>query len=141
MRHFLRLFWSSQNRKSVIFELAPGPRSALGAPGDASAAVTDLSENYVQMRKCEWRHKKNLHRHKKEISGVFDPNADGNQNTKKGVHHKLVVFGRIMVSQHKMGSLQNRDTRGKPPPPIATPLQASVLLLSTHPNYRISIYY
>ena len=31
-RHFLRLFWSSQNRKSVIFELAPGPRSALGAP-------------------------------------------------------------------------------------------------------------
>ena len=31
MRHFLRLFWSSQNRKSVIFELAPGPRSALGA--------------------------------------------------------------------------------------------------------------
>ena len=32
LRHFLRLFWSSQNRKSVIFELAPGPRSALGAP-------------------------------------------------------------------------------------------------------------
>ena len=31
-RHFLRLFWRSQNRKSVIFELAPGPRSALGAP-------------------------------------------------------------------------------------------------------------
>ena len=30
--HFLRLFWSSQNRKSVIFELAPGPRSALSAP-------------------------------------------------------------------------------------------------------------
>ena len=32
LRHSLRLFWSSQNRKSVIFELAPGPRSALGAP-------------------------------------------------------------------------------------------------------------
>ena len=32
LRHFLRLFWSSQNRKSVIFELAPGPRSALGTP-------------------------------------------------------------------------------------------------------------
>ena len=32
MRHFLHLFWSSQNRKSVIFELAPGPRSAHGAP-------------------------------------------------------------------------------------------------------------
>ena len=32
MQHFLRLFWSSQNPKSVIFELAPGPRSALGAP-------------------------------------------------------------------------------------------------------------
>ena len=31
-RHFLRLFWSSDNRKSVIFELAPGTRSALGAP-------------------------------------------------------------------------------------------------------------
>ena len=32
LRHFLRVFWSSQNRKSVIFEQAPGPRSALGAP-------------------------------------------------------------------------------------------------------------
>ena len=32
LRHFLRLFWSSQNRKFVIFELAPGPRSALSAP-------------------------------------------------------------------------------------------------------------
>ena len=32
MRHFLRLFCCSQNRKSVIFELAPGPLSALGAP-------------------------------------------------------------------------------------------------------------
>ena len=32
MPHFLRLFWRLQNRKSVIFELAPGPRSALGAP-------------------------------------------------------------------------------------------------------------
>ena len=31
--HFLRLFWSLQNRKSEIFELAPDPRSALGAPG------------------------------------------------------------------------------------------------------------
>ena len=32
LRHYLHLFWSSQNRKSVIFELAPGLRSALGAP-------------------------------------------------------------------------------------------------------------
>ena len=32
LRHFLRLFWSLQNQKSVIFELAPGPSSALGAP-------------------------------------------------------------------------------------------------------------
>ena len=32
LQHFLRLFWDSQSRKSVIFELAPGPRLALGAP-------------------------------------------------------------------------------------------------------------
>ena len=32
--NFLRLFWSSHNRKSVIFELAPGLRSALGAPAN-----------------------------------------------------------------------------------------------------------
>ena len=25
LKHFLRLFWTSQNRISVIFELAPGP--------------------------------------------------------------------------------------------------------------------
>ena len=31
-RHFLRMFWSSHKRKSVIFELSPGPRSSLGAP-------------------------------------------------------------------------------------------------------------
>ena len=36
LRHFLRLFWSSQNRKSVIFVLAPGPRLALGGPGCAT---------------------------------------------------------------------------------------------------------
>ena len=30
--HFPRLFWSSQNRKCVIFELTPGSRLALGAP-------------------------------------------------------------------------------------------------------------
>ena len=30
---FSRLFWSSRNQKSVIFELAPGPRLALGALG------------------------------------------------------------------------------------------------------------
>ena len=29
--HFSHLFWRSQNRKSVTFKLAPGPRSALGA--------------------------------------------------------------------------------------------------------------
>ena len=32
LRHFLCLFWSSKKQKSVIFELDPGPRSALGAP-------------------------------------------------------------------------------------------------------------
>ena len=34
--HFSRLFWSSRNRRmrrSIIFELVPGPRYALGAPG------------------------------------------------------------------------------------------------------------
>ena len=31
--HFPRLFWSSENRRCVMFELAPGPRLALGAPG------------------------------------------------------------------------------------------------------------
>ena len=36
LRHFLRLFWSSQNRKSVIYVLAPGPRSTLGGPGCAT---------------------------------------------------------------------------------------------------------
>ena len=40
MRHFFRQFWSSQNRKSVIFELAPGPRSALGAPDSAHVLVS-----------------------------------------------------------------------------------------------------
>ena len=33
LSHFPRLFWNSQNRRSAIFELTPGPRSALGAPG------------------------------------------------------------------------------------------------------------
>ena len=31
-QHFLRLFWTLQNHNSFTFELAPGPRSALGAP-------------------------------------------------------------------------------------------------------------
>ena len=39
LQHFLRLFWSSQNRKSVIFELAPRPRSAPGAPAQKLANI------------------------------------------------------------------------------------------------------
>ena len=31
-QHFLRLFWTLQNHNSVTYELAPGPRSVLGAP-------------------------------------------------------------------------------------------------------------
>ena len=31
--HFSRLFWSSQNRRCLIFKLTPGPRLALSAPG------------------------------------------------------------------------------------------------------------
>ena len=30
--HFPRLYWSSQNRRRVLFELTPGRRLALGAP-------------------------------------------------------------------------------------------------------------
>ena len=33
--HFSRLFWSSQNRRCLTFEQAPGPRLALGTPGPA----------------------------------------------------------------------------------------------------------
>ena len=46
-RHFLRLFWNSHNRKSVIFELAPGPRSALGAPGQ-SMYVTNMIHKWMR---------------------------------------------------------------------------------------------
>ena len=35
LQDFLRLFWTSQNQKSVKFELVPGPRLALGAPAGA----------------------------------------------------------------------------------------------------------
>ena len=45
LRHFLRLFWSSLNRKSVIFELAPGPRSALGAPANMAGCLPFHSWN------------------------------------------------------------------------------------------------
>ena len=41
LRHFLHLFWSSQNRKSVIFELASGRRSALSAPACVPHTVED----------------------------------------------------------------------------------------------------
>ena len=36
------------------------------------------------------------------------------------------VFGRIMVSHDKMGSSQNRDTRGKPLCPPSNAIAASV---------------
>ena len=52
LRHFLRLFWSSQNRKSVIFELAPGPRSALGAPGRSQGGSAHPQSKCHQSQKC-----------------------------------------------------------------------------------------
>ena len=42
LRHFLRLFWSSQNWKFVTFVLAPGLRSALGAPGYSALGLQAL---------------------------------------------------------------------------------------------------
>ena len=45
LRHFLRLFWISQNRKSVIFVLAPGLRSALGVPGCATSGISREMQN------------------------------------------------------------------------------------------------
>ena len=45
--HFVLLFWTSQNRKSVIFELAPGPRLALGAPKPNSGVALDKNWNGV----------------------------------------------------------------------------------------------
>ena len=41
-RHFLRLFRTSRNQNSVIFELALGPRSALGAPEWSSLVVMNI---------------------------------------------------------------------------------------------------
>ena len=53
LRHFLRLFWSSQNRKSVLFELAPGQRSALGTPGSG--------ERRYEIEKAKIRKKRSCH--------------------------------------------------------------------------------
>ena len=58
-------------------------------PCDASAAVADLSENYVQMRKCEWRPKKNLHRKLAEFSVQMRMET---KTQRKGVYHKLIEF-------------------------------------------------
>ena len=41
LQPFLCLFWTSQNRKSVIFELVPGPLSVPGATGNGQCAVSD----------------------------------------------------------------------------------------------------
>ena len=84
-------------------------------PCDGSAAVTDLSETYFQMRKCEWRPKKNLHCKLVEFS--VQMRMETKIQKKRSSPQIDRVFGRIMVSQHKMGSPQNRDTQGKPPPP------------------------
>ena len=71
-------------------------------PYDASAAVTDLGENYVQIR---------MDTQKKKDKKRFSPQSRG-------------VFGRVMVSHHKIVSPQNGDTQAPPPPPPppATPL-------------------
>ena len=49
LRHFLCVSRSSQNRKSVIFELAPGPCSALGPPANQFALVTLVA--YIEKSK------------------------------------------------------------------------------------------
>ena len=44
--HFSRLFCSLQNQRSIIFELAPGSRSAFGAPGQTQCK-SGLSNDMV----------------------------------------------------------------------------------------------
>ena len=44
LQHFLRLFWTSQNRKFVIFELAPGPLLVPGGTG--CMQLQSCYENY-----------------------------------------------------------------------------------------------
>ena len=50
LRHFFRLFWSSENRKSVIFELVPGQRSALGAPSNNFDKLNKLCHKCLNLK-------------------------------------------------------------------------------------------
>ena len=67
---------------------------------DSSAAVTDLGENYVQMRMQTNKRKK---RSSPQNSGGFGPNAVRDQNKRKKSSPQISgVFGQIAVSYHKM---------------------------------------
>ena len=88
LRHFLRQFWSSQNRKSVIFELAPGTRSALGAP-DFSIFFDNLFFDYLIKIIVDF------------LNLIYFATCEGRQKPKKHYvikSHKIIVDSPISYS-------------------------------------------
>ena len=72
LRHFPRLFWSSQNRRCLIFELTPGTHLALGVPARGKQDVPrasrltnrDLSPTTYRDHELETQHKKMKMKHR-----------------------------------------------------------------------------
>ena len=84
----------------------------------------------------EERKRKGLRR---KLAEFLIQNADEDQNKKRTFLLIGRVFGRIMVSHHKMVSPQNGDTRGGPPS-FSYATEASVLLLFIDLNYRANFH-
>ena len=116
-------------------------------PCDAFTAVTDLSENYVQMQMETL--KKALHR---KISGVFDLNAS---REKKGLYHKLAEILVQYADQDQTKGLDHKLVEFSAElwfhiikqchfqmvtPGAGCPTAANVLLLSTQLNYRANFH-
>ena len=49
--HFPCVFWTSRNQTCVIFELSPGPPSALGAPDSTIGSLSFVASEYHDFRK------------------------------------------------------------------------------------------
>ena len=88
--HFPLLFWNTQNRRSLIFELTPGPRLALGAPVPTNPQHTLEASQFTLSRFITERQARKIGNWSTNFySPWFDPIENRTQIYRCSIRHSI----------------------------------------------------
>ena len=104
--HFPCLFWTAQSQRCVIFELSPGPPSALGAPKQECSRprkrTKDTSTNALQTKTKKGLFSGDLQEKKRYSQNFFRRSPEINVFQKFfQALHKILTIQKIVLSSSR----------------------------------------